>query len=247
MVVGLMQRCHDGIFGPKKGGLFPLPKRDVALSSMWLDQYKIQAIWNGGPDTVRWESSSSDLTKGASSMRARETLADGEDTGARTQAARGGASVEEFFFKARTHTHTHIPGPSSLGAKWFCCLLRHPRNKQSILRKNKLVSSYTVSNVVGPQAYPAGPLQWQIWPQVWPSQGHWEGTLFYELERSLCRTSATYTNQIMGYGNLPALAGFSKSWWIKFEMRIKIGSPEQWKRPSFWGWNTSKSYGDFFL
>ena len=111
MVVGLMQRCHDGIFGPKKGGLFPLPKRDVALSSMWLDQYKIQAIWNGGPDTVRWESSSSDLTKGASSMRARETLADGKDTGARTQAARGGASVEEFFFKARTHTHTYLDLP----------------------------------------------------------------------------------------------------------------------------------------
>ena len=42
----------------------PLPKRDVALSYMWLDQYnkeirrkpiKIQAIWNSGPDTVRWD------------------------------------------------------------------------------------------------------------------------------------------------------------------------------------------------
>ena len=63
----------------------PLPKRDVALSYIWLDQYnreirrkpiKIQAIWNSGPDTVRWDAK----IYCPSSMRARETLwlADGE-------------------------------------------------------------------------------------------------------------------------------------------------------------------------
>ncbi len=80
----------------------PLPKRDVALSYKWLDQYnreirrkpiKIQAIWNSGPDTVRWDAKIYCpfqgekvflvrllvLRKGASSMRAdaRAPLMDG--------------------------------------------------------------------------------------------------------------------------------------------------------------------------
>ena len=39
------------------------------------------------------------------------------------------------------------------------------------------------------------PLFRAIWVEDWPTQGNWTSSLFHELERSLCRTSSTYTDQ----------------------------------------------------